>query len=131
MAARVRLGETAITVELTGWDRIMNWRRQVRIDRHRITSVEVQERYSLESVIDHRVLGFGSHIGFKRPTRRRVGTMLGRAVTGKQFWAVPASPRDEQLLVIDLDDPEFGRAVLSVDDPTATASALVTRIEPA
>ncbi len=131
MADTVRLGEEAITVKLTGWDRVISGRRKVRIDRNQITSVAVAHHYPLESLIDHRVLGFGSHIGSQQPNRRRVGTMLGRAVTRKQFSAAPAGPQDEQLLVVDLDDPEFSRVVLSVADPTATATTLTTWIKPA
>jgi hypothetical protein len=70
MGTGVRRDDQSITVELTGLDRVINW--------------------------------------------RRVGTMLGRTVIGKQFWAVPAGPQDEQLLVFDFDSLEFSRAVLSV-----------------
>ncbi len=45
--------------------------------------------------------------------------MLGRGVPGKQFWAVQAGPGGTQLIVLDLINHRFERAVLEVDDPQA------------
>jgi hypothetical protein len=102
----------------------MNWRRNVGFDLDTVTTVGVQERASLEGSIDHRALGWGTHNGAKRPNRRRVGTMLGRGVVGKQFWAVAASRETDPLLVLDLHDGEFRRAVMMVKDPGATAAEI-------
>ncbi len=123
MAFEVDVGEGAIVVELNGWDRAMNWCRHVAIDLSQIRSVSVVERAELERLIDHRANGCGTHNGSKRPGRRRVGTMLGRSVAGKQFWAVTAGPKSDRLLVLDLADHEFARAVVAVDDADAVAKA--------
>jgi len=50
--------------------------------------------------------------------------MLGRGVRGKQFWAVRAGPASALLVVLDLNDHTFRRAVLEVDDPELFRLAL-------
>lgn len=42
--------------------------------------------------------------------------MVGRHVSGKQFWAVGPGEPDSVLVVLDLDGHDFARAVLSVTD---------------
>ena len=71
-------------------------------------------RYELESRIDHVQLGTGTHAGERRPGRRRVGIHLGRDVVGQQFWVTAASGPELPLLVLDLIDHQFKRAVLAV-----------------
>jgi hypothetical protein len=114
----------AVAVELSGWDRAMNWRRRIGFDVATIEGVSIADRSSLESVIDHRALGCGTHNGSKRPGRRRIGTMLGRGVPGKQFWSVRAGPGSSKLIVLDLVDHEFQRAVLEVEDPKSFQTAI-------
>lgn len=97
----------------------MNWRRSVLFDMRDVLTVEADERQALEALVDHRELGCGTHNGAKRPNRRRVGTMLGRGLAGKQFWAVTASHPNATLLVLGLRNGEFVRAVLMVEDPQA------------
>lgn len=97
----------------------MNWRRSITFPADAIDSVSVADRSSLESLINHRALGYGTHNGSKRPGRRRVGTMLGRGVVGKQFWSVREGGGAMELVVLDLLDHEFVRAVLEVDDAQA------------
>lgn len=87
MAFTVEVGESAVIVELTGWDRLMNGIQQVIIDKSQIMGAESTERGALESSITHRALGCGTHNGAKRPNKRRVGTMLGSGLAGSQFWA--------------------------------------------
>lgn len=113
-----------VRVDLTGWDRVMNWRRSIDFPCSTLVAASVVERSSLEILIDHRSLGLGTHDGARRPGRRRVGTMLGRDSAGKQFWAVTAGPSTDLVLVVHLQDHEFTRAVLAVDDPTTMASKL-------
>ena len=79
---------------------------------------------------DHRVAGTGAHDGGTRPNRRRVGTMLGRDVVGKQFWAVPSGEQDQQLLVLDLHEGEFSRAVVATDAPPEIAYKTFHRTDP-
>ncbi len=119
MAFAVEHGPAAVEVTLSGFDRMMAWRRRVRIPVEQVVGATVADRGSLEQSIDHRALGIGTHTGARRPGRRRVGTMLGRAVPGKQFWAVAAGPPTTPLLVLDLDPPvgPFERAVLECDEP--------------
>lgn len=107
----------------------MNWRRNLEFDLDIVTTVGVEERTSLEDSIDHRALGCGTHNGTKRPNRRRVGTMLGREVDGKQFWAVAASRGTVSLLVLSLRDSDFKRAVLMVEDPNTTATEIRQTLE--
>ena len=90
-----------------------------------IQQAKVEPRSDVERLVDHRVLGVGTHNGEQRPNRRRVGTMLGRSVPGKQFWAVPAGDRSHPLVVLDLSAASgFERMVLEVDDPDEFAAAL-------
>lgn len=114
----------SLEVRLTVWDRAMNWRGKVEFDVRDVTTVGVEEREALEALIDHRAMGWGTHNGAKRSNRRRVGTMLGRGVAGKQFWAVAASHRTAHLLVLDLRNGEFARAVLMAEDPQAIAAEI-------
>ena len=50
--------------------------------------------------------------------------MLGRGVSGKQFWAAPAGRGAAPLLVPDLREGEFERVVVAVDDPDAAAAGI-------
>ncbi len=114
-----------MTVELTGWDLVANLRRRVEVDVSAIRQVAVERRSDLERLVDHRVLGVGTHNGEQRPNRRRVGTMIGRSVSGKQFWAVPAGNGSQPLVVLDLSATgDFERVVLNVDDPCEFAATL-------
>ncbi len=51
-----------------------------------------------------------------------MGTHLGRGVLGKQFWATARGAPELPLLVLDLVDHEFARAVLEVSDPEVIAA---------
>ena len=124
MGFDVRVSQHEVTVALNGLDRVMNWRRSVQFDLEDVVKVSVVERSSLEELIQHRALGWGTHNGEKRPNRRRVGTMLGRDVAGKQFWAVPAGEASTRLLVLDMSTGNFTRAVLEVDDPESDAATI-------
>ena len=83
----VELVPGSVIVELIGWDMVANLRRRVEVDVTQILDVSVERRADVEELIDHRVLGVGMNMGEKRPNRRRIGAMLGRGVSGKQFWA--------------------------------------------
>ncbi|MCY4135356.1 MAG: hypothetical protein OXG30_10670 [bacterium] len=50
--------------------------------------------------------------------------MLGRAVVGKQFWAVARSGPELPLLVLDLIDHEFVRVVIDASDSEAIATSI-------
>ena len=56
--------------------------------------------------------------------------MLGRDVVGKQFWAVPSGEQDQQLLVLDLHEGEFSRAVVATDAPPEIAYKTFHRTDP-
>ncbi len=124
MAIDVKLLDDRVVIALSGWDRLMCWRSKVVIDRSSITSAHTADRSSLERLIDHRSWGRGTHDGSQRPNRHRVGSMIGRDVTGKQFWAAPAGPPSAQLLVLDLRDHEFARAVLAIESAETIAVAI-------
>ena len=125
MGFNVGLVPGSVIVELTGWDMVANMRRRVEVDVTQILDVSVKRRADVEELIDHRMLGVGMHMGKKRPNRRRVGTMLGRGVSGKQFWAVPSSDGSRSLLVVDLSTNNgFQRVVLAVADPADFAAAI-------
>ncbi len=94
-----------------------NFRRIVEIDRANIAEAAFVQRHELESRIDHRLLGIGSHSGERYPGKRRVGPHLGRAVIGPQFWATAHSGPELPLLVLDLNNHKFKRAVLEISDP--------------
>lgn len=123
MAFRVEWTGNALRVELDGWDRLFNWRRVVEIDRASVAKAAVAPRGKLEPDIHYRQLGFGTHAGERYPGRRRVGTQLGRAVVGKQFWAAARGGPELPLLVLDLVDHEFKRAVLAVSKPEVIAAS--------
>ncbi len=126
MAVEIALIGDSVVVELSGWDRMMNWRSKIVFYYATIESCSILDRSSLENLIDHRKLGFGSHDGRKRPNRRRVGTMLGRSTAGEQFWAVPGGGGGDRLLVLDLQDHEFVRAVLATE-PMDEVIATITQ----
>ena len=107
-----------------------NFRRIVEIDRASIVKAVVIGRQELESRIDHRQLGIGTHYGERYPGRRRVGTHLGRGVLGPQFWATARSGPELRLLVLDLNNHEFARAVLEVNDPDLIDTFLASGTSP-
>lgn len=117
MAFSITTTDAAITVELRGWDRTMNGRRRLEFGLDTVSAASVHARAGLEALIDHRALGCGTHNGSKRPGRRRIGTMLGRGVAGKQFWAARKGSGSTELLVLDLVGQTFARAVLEIDEP--------------
>lgn len=117
MAFRFEWTDSTLRVVLSGWDRMYNFRRIVEIDRANIAKAAVIQRHELESSIDHRQLGIGTHAGERYPGRRRVGTHLARGVLGPQFWATARSGPELPLLVLDLINHKFARAVLAVNDP--------------
>ncbi len=103
----------------------MNLRGRLDVPLADVSGARVEERHELETLIDHRSVGIGTHLGREHPNRRRVGTMLGRGVPGNQFWAVAAGDATRPLLVIDLvPRGGFRRLVLDVDDPPGMATAL-------
>lgn len=124
MAFAVAVTDDEVRVDLTGWDRMHCWRRRQVFARSLIRAARVDGRGPLEERIQHRAWGYGTHDGGKRPGRRRVGSMLGPAARGAQFWAVSAGPADATLLVLELAGGSFVRAVLEVDDPHDTAAQL-------
>ena len=117
MAFRIEESDGSAVVHLSGWDRLMTWRGRVVFPNEAIVSATLARRGDLEPFIDHRLAGIGTHDGGRRPGRRRVGPMLGRHIVGKQFWAVGRGGPDRVLVVLDLSDHEFVRAVLDVADP--------------
>ena len=56
--------------------------------------------------------------------------MLGRAVVGKQFWAVARSGPELPLLVLDLVDHEFVRVVIEMSEPEVTAALIAPDSSP-
>ena len=124
MGFAVEISAEQVAVQLSGWDRIMNWRRSLSVDRSYIVTVGVHERAALERSITHRVLGVGTHDGERRPNGRRVGTMLGHGLAGNQFWAVARSDASAPVVVVDLTGHDFIRLVLMVENPDATAAEL-------
>ena len=130
MAFRVEWADGALRIELSRWDRMGNFRRSVEIDRANVVSAAVFPRGELETKIDHRQIGIGAHFGWRWPGRRRVGTMLGRAVVGKQFWAVARSGPELPLLVLDLVDHEFVRVVIEMSEPEVTAALIAPDSSP-
>ena len=84
----IAIDDSGLVVRLAGWDRLANWRGTVRVPRSAAQAAWVEERGILEALVQHRVVGMGTHAGGARPGRRRVGTMMGRGHVGRQFWAV-------------------------------------------
>ena len=115
MAFKVTCENGVLRIGLSGWDRLMTWRRALHIDLSTVRSASVEERALLEAGVDHRSAGTGTHDGRRRPGRRRVGSMLGRGVQGSQFWAVSSGPPTARLLVLDLQSGPFARVVLEAD----------------
>lgn len=107
---------STLRVVLSGWDRLATLRRIVEIDRANIAKAAVVQRHELECRIDHRQLGIGTHFGERFPGRRRVGIHLGRGVLGQQFWVTAPSGPELPLLMLDLINHEFARAVLAVSE---------------
>ena len=81
-------------IDLSGFDRAFNWRGSVVVAPAEIAGAWATLRGGLEPALDRRILGRGPHDGAFRPGRRRVASVLGRGVDGKQFWAVPGSGTD-------------------------------------
>lgn len=131
MGFPVELVDRALVVHLSGLDLALNWRRRVELDVVNVSHVLAERRGALEEHLDHRACGSGTHDGSNRPNRRRVGTMLGRDIPGKQFWAVRAGPASAILVVLELRESAFVRAVLMVDDPGALVTLIDQHIEQA
>lgn len=125
------MGDASIVVTFTGRHRVLCGRRSVEIARDRIVRAFAAERRPLEQAIDHRVVGEGTHDGERHPGRTRIGTMIGSSRDGRQLWAVDAGPLGERLLVLDLRDHRYVRAVLAVPDPDAMAEGLSTAADAA
>lgn len=117
MAFRIERTDSTLRIVLSGWDRFCNFRRIVEIDQANIAKAAFVQRQEIESRIDHRLNGIGSHSGERYPGWRRVGPHLGRDVVGPQFWATARSGPELPLLVLDLTNHKFKRAVLEVSDP--------------
>ncbi len=117
MAFRVVEDQRQIQVLLSGWDRVMCWRRSVVFDVGQISTVAIARRGDLEPSVDHRIQGIGTHDGSRLPGKRRVGIMMVRGARVPEFWALQPSGPDSVAVVLDLTGQEFGRAVLSVTDP--------------
>jgi hypothetical protein len=115
VAFEVACASGAVRVELSGWDRLFTWRRSLVVDLATVRAAFIDSRGALETDIDHRAAGFGTHNGGKRPGRRRVGAMLGRGVSGRQFWAVSAGAPTAHLLVLEPESGPFARVVLEAD----------------
>ena len=130
VAFRVEWTGSTLRVALSGWDCIFNGCRVVEIDRANVAKRAVVQRHELESRIDHRQLGFGTHAGARHPGRRRVGTQLGRGVVGPQFWATARSGPELPLLVLDLINHEFARAVLAVSELDVIDTFLASDVSP-
>lgn len=130
MAFRFEWTGNTLRVVLSGWDRLFNGRRIVEIDRANIAKAAVAQRHELESLIDHRQLGFGTHAGERYPGRRRVGTQLGRGVVGKQFWAVGPSGPELPLVMLNLVNHDFARAVLALSEPEVIEALLASDSSP-
>ena len=126
MAFQFEWSGRTLRVVLSGWDRIFTFRRVVEFDRANIARASVISRHELESRIDNRQLGIGTHDGERRPGRRRVGIHLGRDVVGQQFWVTAASGPELPLLALDLIDHQFKRAVLAVSDPDVIDALLAS-----
>jgi hypothetical protein len=129
VAFEVTCSGDALRVELTGLDRFLTWRRSLVVELAAVRSVVVKDRGVLETDIDHRVAGIGTHNGGKRAGRRRVGVMLGRSVAGRQFWAVRSGVPTTRLLVLDLEAAQFARVVLEAgaDVEACVTGAVATR----
>ena len=124
MGFAARITTDGIIVELSGWARLCCWRRAFEIPAEQIGTACVRQRGELEPSIQHREYGIGTHDGSKRPGRTRLGAMLGRGVRGSQLWAVSAGPAERELVVAELTDGRFRRAVIEVDDPTEATETL-------
>lgn len=113
MAFAVTCADGALRIDLSGWDRLLTRRRMLTVDLGAVSAARIEQRVTLEAAIEHRVTGVGTHDGRRRPGRRRVGRMLGRGVSGEQFWAVSAGATD-RLLVLDVSSGAFVRVVVDV-----------------
>ncbi len=115
----------AVSVTFSGWDLAMTMRRRVHVAPEQIANAAAATRGPLELMIEHRVVGIGSHSGHASPNGRRVGSMLARGENDVQYWAVGRGTANDQLLVLDLRDHDFGRLVLEIDgDPAVLADAI-------
>ncbi len=121
-------GAGGVTVTFSGWDLAMTMRRRVRVEPEQIERASAATRGPLEQMIEHRVVGRGSHSGHDRPNGARVGSMLGRGEQEVQYWAVPGGSANDQLLVLDLRDHDFGRLVLSVDGDAQLVADTLDRL---
>ena len=118
-----------VTLTFSGWDRAMTMRRRVSVAPHQIERALTATRGPLEQMVEHRVVGRGSHGGHLEPNRLRVGSMLARGEDGVHYWAVGSGTSNDPLLVLDLREHDFARLVVSVDgDPSVVAAAITQLI---
>lgn len=111
MGFAVEVDDDEVRIRLGGIDRLLCWRREVRVPRSSITAVDVTSRAEVEARLDHRLCGVGSHDGSRGTGRRRVGLFQGRdAGGGRQLWAVGSE--DDQVVVVDAEGTDVARVVL-------------------
>ena len=127
MGFAVTISADGITIELSGWARLCCWRRSFVVPAEAIGTASVRQRGEVEMSIEHREYGVGTHDGAKRPGRTRLGAMLGRGVRGSQLWAVSPGPPERELVVAELTDGRFRRAVIEIDDPAEAVATLQAR----
>lgn len=111
VAFHVRASARELIVDLRGLDRVLCWRRTVRVPIASISSVRHIARDEVEPSLSHRLYGVGSHRGDRTPGRRRVGAFMGpETAVGRQFWAVEQG--HGLVMLIDSDGSEWQRLVV-------------------
>lgn len=84
MSVQPRIDDGELVIVLTGVDRVLCWRRDVRVDVDAVTSGRREHRDVLESRLDSHLYGRGTNRGERGRGRARVGAYLGPRCPGSE-----------------------------------------------
>jgi hypothetical protein len=115
MGVRTGLEDGHLLVKLTGWDRVLSIRRQLKVPLSAITGVEAKSREEIQRLPGRWLRLPGTYV----PSMVHHGSYGRRP--NRDFWALF---RQERVLVIRIDEWDYQRIVLGMDDPDSVAAEL-------
>jgi len=115
MAVRTGLEGEHLLVELTGWDRLLSIKRQLKVPLAAITGIEAKAREEIQRLPGRWLRLPGTYV----PSMVHHGSYGRRP--HRDFWALF---RQERVLVLRMDGWDYQRLVLGMEDPDSVAAEL-------
>lgn len=107
----ISISENAVAIEIAGWDRVWSWKKSLTFPRHSIRKVYRHD--------GHLMPPWFRCPGTALPRVIIAGTYYGRG--RKEFWSIRFR---KSALVFDLEDAEYTRVAVDVDNPDAILARL-------